>query len=445
MDIPEDERDLVTETLVPATKMNLEYSLRALLGQVISDKVLNKKAIKNIMFKTWEDYKKLYITEMGNNKFLFTFPSVDNAEEVLRKAPWFVMNNLLSLQRWEEGKAFADIDFSKVCFWIQIHGLPWGEVNHENAPILLNRVGKVVEVDDPFKSGSGSSHFIRAKVAVDVNKPLWSGCWIQRPGNTRKWVHFKYERLQGICFKCGSFGHDQKFCEIPSIMAADNKTLPKYGPFLYASKPKVFHGSYLNQQGRQTQNQAGTSSHPPSPNEDSDPANGQKEKHHQHNYESTSLPDFSDLADRGSPIPSQNREKGNSSNSINSQHKPDFQSKVPGIIRRLPSKDYALPKFDYPPPYFVEFPLEDKDIADTSSHSIPEKVEETLSAELQTRLKIKRIREPTSLYLTNGEVCEDADNLSKKARVVAVIDDYIYVETHNKTEEAGHSMPPTVK
>lgn len=86
-DIPEDERDLVTETLIPATKSNIEYSLRALVGKVICNRELNKKAVKNIMFKTWEDYKGLYITYMGDNKFLFTFPSVKIAEDVLVKAP----------------------------------------------------------------------------------------------------------------------------------------------------------------------------------------------------------------------------------------------------------------------------------------------------------------------------------------------------------------------
>lgn len=134
------------------------------------------------------------------------------AKEVLDKSPWFVMNHLLNLQRWGEGVAFDKIDFSKAPFWIQIHGLPREDVNPQNAPFFLNKVGQVLEVDDPLRSGEVERYYLRARVAVDVLKPIWSGTWLQKPGKKRVWVHFKYERLQGICYRCGRFGHEQKNC-----------------------------------------------------------------------------------------------------------------------------------------------------------------------------------------------------------------------------------------
>lgn len=56
----------------------------------------------------------------------------------------------------------------------------------------------------------------------------------------KRWVHFKYERLQGVCYNCGLFGHEPKHCSIPRVMAAYNKDLPKYGPFLTVTKPRMF-------------------------------------------------------------------------------------------------------------------------------------------------------------------------------------------------------------
>lgn len=121
--IPDDERVPFVTPLVPATKRNEEYALRALVGKVISNNILNKKVVRTIMFQTWNDYKDLYITDMGDNKFLFTFPSVRDTQTVLQRAHWFVINQVLSLKRWEAGLAFAYINFDFVPFWVQIHGL----------------------------------------------------------------------------------------------------------------------------------------------------------------------------------------------------------------------------------------------------------------------------------------------------------------------------------
>lgn len=53
-------------------------------------------------------------------------------------------------------------------FWIQIHGLDRDDVNHANTPLLLNKVGTVMEVDDPIKTGAVARHFLRARVVVNV-------------------------------------------------------------------------------------------------------------------------------------------------------------------------------------------------------------------------------------------------------------------------------------
>lgn len=92
-----------------------------------------------------------------------------------------------------------------------------------------------------MRAGSAATFFLRARVLVNVTKPIWFGCWLQRPEQERVWIYFKYERLQGLCYSCGNFGHESKHCSIPRVMAPYDKSTPKYGPFLNASKPRVFH------------------------------------------------------------------------------------------------------------------------------------------------------------------------------------------------------------
>lgn len=38
---------------------------------------------------------KFQISDLGQNKFLFTFEEIQHAKEVVAKAPWYVMNRLL--------------------------------------------------------------------------------------------------------------------------------------------------------------------------------------------------------------------------------------------------------------------------------------------------------------------------------------------------------------
>lgn len=114
------------------------------------------------------------------------------------------------------------------------------------------------------------------------------------------------------------------------------------------------------------------------------------------------------------------------------------------VIRSLPCKDFKLPPLNTKPPYFVEIPLEENNAITGDSQNIPVVVEEALSVELASSLNLKSDREPVTLCLTSGE--ENKDNTrGKKARVVAVIEGQIFLNTSDLAEEAGLPMPPTVK
>lgn len=65
--------------------------------------------------------------------FLFTFNQEAEAVEVLKKAPWLIMNFLMCLDYWYPHVSCFDIDFEKTPFWIQIHKLPLQNMNVPSA------------------------------------------------------------------------------------------------------------------------------------------------------------------------------------------------------------------------------------------------------------------------------------------------------------------------
>ncbi|KAJ1426821.1 hypothetical protein SESBI_10074 [Sesbania bispinosa] len=104
---------------------SFQLASRSLVGKIFSSKILNKGAVKNILMKAWKCPNEVQITDMGINRFLFTFLTKDEAKVVLDKGLW-------------------------VPFWIQLHGLPLEMMSTTNAAKILGKIGEVQEVDNPF-------------------------------------------------------------------------------------------------------------------------------------------------------------------------------------------------------------------------------------------------------------------------------------------------------
>lgn len=192
----------------------------ALVGKVITDKSLNRNAIKNMLGKAWGNPEGLQVSDVGFNMFLFSFNSKEEAVAVLNKSPWYVMNKLVSLQSWEHRIAIHEIDFAMVQFWVQVQGLPLEFISVKNAGKILQKMGDVIEIEDPLVEGKLVRPFIRARVVVNVTNPLSTGCWIPRQGLSKVWASIKYERLQDLCFKYGIIGHEQKNCSRERVMSS---------------------------------------------------------------------------------------------------------------------------------------------------------------------------------------------------------------------------------
>lgn len=190
--------------------------------------MLNRGAIKDMLLKASGSDEDIQIADIGANLFLFTFQREEVLQMVLDKTPWYVMNKLISLQRWNSHVPLKEIVFHKVHFWVQLQELSLECMTIKCAEKILKHVGKVVEIEDPMIEGKWIRSFIRARVEIDIRQPLFTGCWIPRRNMARVWVFIKYERLQDLCFKCGIIGHEQKNCNKESVMSPLGKNVQKY-------------------------------------------------------------------------------------------------------------------------------------------------------------------------------------------------------------------------
>lgn len=151
------------------------------------------------------------------------------------------MNKLVSLQYWTPQATVKDIDFSRVHFWIQLHGLPFENLNVKCAKKILAYIGDVIEIENPYVEGSFIRHFIRARVRLNFLEPLFSGCWVPRRNLPNIWMGVKYEKLQDMCFKCGIIGHEQRTCREEKVMSATDQDVPRYGQRMSVPPARELH------------------------------------------------------------------------------------------------------------------------------------------------------------------------------------------------------------
>ncbi|KAJ1389811.1 Zinc finger, CCHC-type [Sesbania bispinosa] len=82
-----DNEDIVVELESDALN-SLQLARRSLVGKVMSEKPLNKGAVKSILIKAWNLSIEVHATDMGSNLFLFTFMHKKDAKDVLDRGPW---------------------------------------------------------------------------------------------------------------------------------------------------------------------------------------------------------------------------------------------------------------------------------------------------------------------------------------------------------------------
>lgn len=75
-----------------------------------------------------------------------------------------------------------------------------------------------VDVDDKV-----SGAFMRARVSIEVNKPLRRGVLQTRKNEEAKWSSTQYEKLPFYCVGCGIMGHSELECSKPVPRNAEGK------------------------------------------------------------------------------------------------------------------------------------------------------------------------------------------------------------------------------
>ncbi|OMO98886.1 Zinc knuckle CX2CX4HX4C [Corchorus olitorius] len=111
-------------------------------------------------------------------------------------------------------KAYGgEMKFDEISYWIQVHNLSIDMISNRIALLIGNRLGRVLEIEEPKGRFGWYMSFLRMRIMVKASNPLIPGFCVPRGEDRKDWDEVKYEKLSDFCFSSGRLGHLSKHCK----------------------------------------------------------------------------------------------------------------------------------------------------------------------------------------------------------------------------------------
>lgn len=189
-----------------------------LVGKVLSPSPVHVNTVRSAMKPAWGNPIGLKIRSIGekcDNLFVVEFGSARDMERVLLGSPWMVGRYAILLKEYDATLSASAIVFDRMELWVRILDLPLGWMNRQKGSRAISLIGQVLKMDVDA-DGKASGAFLRARVAIELDKPIRRGVRLRMNKNDEpRWFQAQYERLPYVCFACGKLGHSEIECQTP--------------------------------------------------------------------------------------------------------------------------------------------------------------------------------------------------------------------------------------
>lgn len=122
------------------------------------------------------------IGERGDNLFVVEFGSKLDMDRVLASTPWIAGRHAVILKDYDEKLKPSDIRFDWMDIWVRILNLPLGWMNEQRGIKVMRLLGEGQKMDVDG-DGKASGVFLRARVAIELKKPIKRGVLLRMSRN----------------------------------------------------------------------------------------------------------------------------------------------------------------------------------------------------------------------------------------------------------------------
>lgn len=190
---------------------------KSVVGHFFDTNPPSQGMVQHLVDSNWVKRENISVYRTGEF-YVFVCSHQADVEALIELHSTIIDGRVITFRRGSVSTILANIDFSKAWLWIRVVGLPLGLLDPEWALKCLNLIG-YVELMEQNGDVLPSTPEFRAKVWLDLTKPLIPGCFVPVPGGQLVWVYFCYEGIYKFCKKCGLVGHYTCNCDYSAYHA----------------------------------------------------------------------------------------------------------------------------------------------------------------------------------------------------------------------------------
>ncbi|KAF4373716.1 hypothetical protein G4B88_030059 [Cannabis sativa] len=251
----------------PCASSQQALSTFCLLGKVVAPMKVNEATIIDFVEKVWKFNVTVVALNDGANNlncFELGFLSTENRTWALKHGPWSVRGYTFILKAWAPRKELFGV-FDHVKIWLHIFNLPRDYFSIVNGNTLGAKAGTVLKVDLDESNPALWKKSLNVLISLNVNLPLFSGCYLTLDSGVQWWVQFKYGKLGIFCYNCGTLGHQRRGCSLTSPVTVSSENgvpFPLFGSWMSmdSSYKDVFSGAHSFSPASSSAAQVGTGS-----------------------------------------------------------------------------------------------------------------------------------------------------------------------------------------
>jgi hypothetical protein len=174
--------------------------------KLLSSKPFSAVALEKTMRFAWAPAQEVTFSAREEGRFLVKASCLGDWQKITEQGPWLFREQGVLIEKYDGSCKVSSVELNRIHAWVQIHDVP--ELFRKKSVMtgLAANIGEVLAVDM-----TGGEH-VRARVWLDVRKPIPRFVSIKPEGEAPIVKRVKYEKIPRYCSVCGMLGHVKEEC-----------------------------------------------------------------------------------------------------------------------------------------------------------------------------------------------------------------------------------------